>query len=148
MAKIEELASLIIDEIETFQKGISQLQKETKRIEGLKLTLSTKKVEDSFSNFLKKLDQRNRVYSVELDKIQHRLDNSILFPSKYFMPIVLCLIVIIISMFFSVYQFQSSNNIGDKEYNRGANKVKSHIEEFFNDNPDAFKQYETWKIKQ
>ena len=45
MKKIEEVAVLLVDEIESFQKTISVLQKETRKIENTNITIDTSKTE-------------------------------------------------------------------------------------------------------
>lgn len=147
MKKIEEVAVLLVDEIESFQKTISVLQKETRKIENTNITIDTSKTESILNVFFKNVknelkEHRNKV------AILHEQFNNTTKISKWTTLILIALLSILtIEIYIQLNQSDKKEEIEKQAYQNGVNDFKNHLGAFFNEHPKASESYQIWNNK-
>lgn len=140
MAKIEEITALLIDEIAAFEKAVSQLKEESIIIQQQKITVDTTNIKTVFNEFQEKLDENYQIENKQLKVIQNKLNKTVIIPKWMTILFSLFFIGFLISIGLHFYQFQNSEKIKTKK-----NELQNHMQQFFEENTSALKQYKKWK---
>lgn len=140
MAKIEEVTALLIDEIAVFEKAVSQLKEESRIIQQQKITVDTTNVNTVFKDFEQKLNSNYQIENKQLKVIQNKLNKTVITPKWMTILFSLFFIGFLISIGLHFYQFQNSEKIKTKK-----KELQNHMQQFFEENTNALKQYKKWK---
>ncbi len=145
MAKLDEIAELLTEEIKGFENSVN-------RMEGLKKFLMTYKVEADTSDIDFILKEYNR-YQKKAVEDQHKLmanvvyyiKKSITFPKwaiKLFWGLLVCIILV---LGFSVYKVSRISDIKEEAFKQGEEKAVAHFRVFFKASPEASELYQEWR---
>ncbi|WP_435255353.1 DUF6730 family protein [Tenacibaculum sp. A30] len=144
MAKIEEITALLIEEIETFQKAVNQLSKDTDKIKNHKLTIDISQVQLVFKEFNRELTSNLKEQQNQISVLQNKLNKTIIVPKWMIVLFSSFFIICLLSISINFHQYLNSKNIEETSYTKGREEITNHIQEFFKKNPEALKQYQKW----
>lgn len=144
MAKLDEIAELLTEEIKGFENSI-------KRMEELKTFLMTFKVQADTSD-IDFILKRYNDYQKKAVEDQHKLmanvvyyiKKSITFPKwaiKLFWGLLVCVILV---LGFSVYMVSRISVLKQEAFGQGEEKAVAHFRAFFESSAEASELYEKW----
>ncbi|WP_047790878.1 DUF6730 family protein [Tenacibaculum mesophilum] len=145
MAKIEEITALLIEEIESFQKAVNQLSKDTDKIQNHKISVDTSQVQLVFKEFNSELTSNLKEQQNQIRTLQNKLNKTIIVPKWMIVLFSSFFIICLLSISINFHQYLNSKNIEETSYTKGREEITNHIQEFFKKNPEALKQYQKWK---
>lgn len=145
MAKIEEVTALLMDEISSFQKSVDELKKQVKIIQNHKIEIDHSKMKNSFDEFENKLNNNYNIENTQLEFIQNKLNKTAIFPSWMAILFSVFFISFILSIGFNFYQHKKTKEIENIAYNNGIQKMKDHMQLYFNKNPKTYKHFQKWQ---
>ena len=144
MAKLDEIAELLTEEINGFEKSIGRLERVHENMQNLPLKPDTTEID----RLLKKYNnhQRKTIEEQErlLQRILHKVQKSILLPSwaiKMSWGLLVCVLLV---LGFSVYQVSRTSKKEEVAFNKGLDSAMGHFGTFLDDNPEAKELYQEW----
>ena len=144
MAKLDEIAELLTEEIKGFESSVN-------RMEELKAFLMTYKIQADTSDIDFILKRYNDHQKKAVDN-QHKLmanvvyyiKKSMTFPKwaiKLFWGLLVCIFLV---LGFSVYKVSRISKLEQVAYGQGEEKAVAHFRAFFEASPEASALYEKW----
>jgi len=146
MAKIQEITELLVNEIESFDKSVSELKKQVAILQFVKLTPKTEELDLVFNTHFSSLKniQNSFLNQLKSDKAAERGQHI----SKVQLLIILFLFIVSFgSLVYSNFTLQQIDKKEKIAYTEGAIDIKKHIKSFFKDNPQAENAYNKWNKK-
>ncbi|MFS4469259.1 DUF6730 family protein [Maribacter sp. 2210JD10-5] len=145
MAKLDEIAELLTEEIKGFENSVN-------RMEELKAFLMTYKVQADTSDidFILKEYNGYQRKSVEdqhklMANVVYYIKKSITFPKwaiRLFWGLLVCIILV---LGFSVYKVSQISEIKHEAFEQGEEKAVAHFRAFFESIPEAGELYQEWR---
>nr|WP_297786045.1 DUF6730 family protein [uncultured Allomuricauda sp.] len=144
MAKLDEIAELLTEEINGFEKSIDRLEKVHENLRNLPLRPDTSEINTLLSvygsNQKKTIEEQQRL----MHKILYKLERSILLPSwaiKLSWGLLVCILLVLA---FSIYQVSRSSKKEETAYSKGQERAMVHYRLFFDESPQAKELYQEW----
>ncbi len=148
MAKLDEIAELLTEEIKGFENSVN-------RMEQLKEFLMTYKVQADTSDIdfiLKRYNDHQRKAVEEQHKLManvvYYIKKSITFPKwsiKLFWGLLVCIFLV---LGFSVYKVSRIPKLEQNAYGQGEGKATAHFKAFLEASPEASELYQEWRKPQ
>lgn len=144
MAKLDEIAELLTEEINGFEKSIGRLEKAHENLKGLPLRPDTSEL-----NVLLKEYGNNQKNNIEeqqrlMERILHKVERSILLPSwaiKLSWGLLICVVLV---LGFSIHQVSRISKKEEAAYTKGRDNAMGHYGTFLDESPEAKELYQKW----
>ena len=147
MAKIEELTELLVNEIDTFEKGISTLENINKELENT--TIKFDLVE--FKAIKQELIREFSIHKNTQERFNSRFENQVMnakiYPNWAVVVFIGALLLSFSSIFYTYYSNQNSETLKKETYEKGSETYENDINTFFEKNPKSKKSFDRW-VKQ
>jgi hypothetical protein len=144
MAKLDEIAELLTEEINGFEKSIVRLEKVHENLQNLTLRPDTNEI----NVLLKEYGNSQKANIEEQQKLMRRIlgkvEKSILLPSwaiKLSLGLLVCVLLI---LGFSVYQLSRISKKEEVAYIKGQDSAMGHYGAFLDESPQAKELYQIW----
>ena len=144
MAKLDEIAELLTEEINGFEKSIGRLEKANENLQNLPLRPDTTEIKvllnDYGNNQKKTIEEQQRM----MHRILHKVEQSILLPSwaiKLFWGLLICVLLV---LGFSIYQVSRVSKKEEAAFIKGQDDAIEHYGTFLEESPQAKKLYQKW----
>jgi len=148
MAKIDEITELLVTEIDAFNKSVEKLQKERQEFQNIKFTPDITPINDAFKYNLEVSQKNYQEQHRILIGLQNDLKKTVIIPKWMTVSFISFFIIIILNVSFSFYQHQKIKETEKVAFQKGMDYFKNHIREFFKEDPNSYKKYQTWDKKQ
>ena len=144
MAKLDEIAELLTEEINGFEKSIGRLEKVHEDFKNHPLRPDT----SGLNALLKEYDnnQNNNIKEQQrlMERILHKVERSVLLPS-WAIKLTWGLLVTVLLVFgFSIYQVSRIAKKEETAYIKGQDDAIEHYGTFFKESPEAKELYQKW----
>ncbi|MEC3966616.1 DUF6730 family protein [Flagellimonas halotolerans] len=144
MAKLDEIAELLTEEINGFEKSIGRLEKVHEDLQNLPLRPDTSEL-----NALLKEYGNNQKTNIEeqqrlMRKILYKVERSILLPSWAIKLFWGLLVTVLLVLGFSIHQVSRISKKEEAAYIKGQDDAIEHYGTFFEDSPEAKELYQKW----
>ncbi|TLF44581.1 DUF6730 family protein [Maribacter aurantiacus] len=144
MAKLDEIAELLTEEIKEFENSVSRLEEMKAFLMTYKIKPDTKDIDFVLRRYNE--DQKKVIenqYKL-MDNVVYYIKKSITFPI-WAIKLFWGLLVIIFLVFgFSVYKVSRISDIKLEAYGQGEEKAVGHFRAFFEASPEASELYQKW----
>lgn len=147
MAKIDELATLLVNEIDLFEKTVVKLSKQINILEEVKPKLDTNNIKEVFQEMNDKLIGSYKLNEDLYTKLNAKMNSTLAVPKWLIISGFALIASLLLSIGFNLYQSYRIDEVSNQSYEDGVNQVKEHMIEFFKENPKSHKIYESWKAK-
>jgi hypothetical protein len=144
MAKLDEIAELLTEEIHGFEKSIDRLERVHEDLQNLPLRPNTTEIDallKEYSNNQKKaIEEQQRL----MQRILYKVERSILLPSwaiKMFWGMLVCVLLV---LGFSIYQVSRISKKEEAAYIKGRDNALGHYGTFLDESPQAKELYQKW----
>jgi len=144
MAKLDEIAELLTDEIKGFENSVN-------RMEELKNFLMTYKIQADTSDidFILKRYNDHQKKAVEdqhklMANVVYYIKKSMTFPKWAFKLVWGLLVCVFLVLGFSIYKVSRIPKLEQAAYGQGEEKAVAHFRVFFEASPEASALYEKW----
>ena len=144
MAKLDEIAELLTEEINGFEKSIGRLEKAHENLKNLPLRPETTEIKvllNDYGNNQKKIVEEQQKL---MQRILHKVERSILLPSwaiKLSWGLLVCVLLV---LGFSVYQLSRIAQKEEAAFGKGWDSAMGHYGTFLNESPQAKELYQKW----
>ena len=144
MAKLDEIAELLTEEINGFEKSIGRLEKMHENLQNLPLRPDTTEINvllKEYSNVQKKtIEEQQKLMQRILDKVE----KSIQLPSwaiKLSWGLLVCVVLV---LGFSIYQVSRISKKEEAAFGKGRDSAMGHFQTFLDESPQAKELYQKW----
>ncbi|PKA98741.1 hypothetical protein B0O79_2432 [Flavobacteriaceae bacterium MAR_2009_75] len=148
MAKLEEVAELLTEEIKEFENSISRLEELHAFLRNYKLKPDTSDIDFILRRYndhqKKAIDDQHRL----MGNVIHYIKKSVTFPKwgiKLFWGL---LVIIFLVLGFSIYKVSRISEIRQEAYGQGEENALGHFRAFFEASPEASELYQEWRKPQ
>ncbi|NDV42537.1 DUF6730 family protein [Flagellimonas sediminis] len=144
MAKLDEIAELLTEEINGFEKSIGRLERVHENLQNLPLRPDTTEIRallKEYSNDQKKTIEEQQSL---MQSILHKVEKSILLPSwaiKLSWGLLVCVLLV---LGFSVFQLSRILKKEEVAYIKGGDSAMGHYGAFLDESPQAKELYQKW----
>lgn len=145
MAKLDEIAELLTEEINGFEKSIGRLEKAHENLQNLPLRPDTTEISallKEYSNDQKKtIEEQQKL----MQRILGKVEKSILLPSwaiKLSWGLLVCVVLV---LGFSIYQVSRISKKEEAAFGKGRDSAMGHFRTFLDESPQAKEQYQKWR---
>ena len=139
MAKLEEIAALLTEEIEEFNVSVAKLEGLSRKLREVKVKADTSQIEDLLETHLKRQAQFEEVQATNTRDLIHSMDKSKLFP-KWIVVCSIIYIVLLLVLGFRTLSYRHTNQqLKDKN-----ERIKRHYKSFIKDSPEVEAHYLNW----
>ena len=144
MAKLDEIAELLTEEINGFEKSIGRLEKVHEDFKNLPLRPDTSELNALLKEYGNK--QKNDIKEQQrlMERILHKVERSVLLPSWAIKLTWGLLITVLLVLGFSIYQVSRMSKKEEAAYIKGQDDAIEHYRTFFADSPGAKELYQEW----
>ena len=143
MAKLDEIAELLTEEINGFEKSISRLEKVHEDFKNHPLRPDT----SGLNALLKEYDnnQNNNIKEQQrlMERILHKVERSVLLPS-WAIKLTWLLVTVLLVLGFSIYQVSRISKKEEAAFIKGQDDAIEHYGTFLEESPQAKKLYQKW----
>ena len=143
MAKLDEIAELLTEEINGFEKSISRLEKVHEDFKNHPLRPDT----SGLNALLKEYDnnQNNNIKEQQrlMERILHKVERSVLLPS-WAIKLTWLLVTVLLVLGFSIYQVSRISKKEEAAFIKGQDDAIEHYGTFFKESPEAKELYQKW----
>ncbi|HHB51968.1 MAG TPA: hypothetical protein ENK75_02825 [Saprospiraceae bacterium] len=147
MAKIDEIAELIINELDQFNVTSKDLGNKLESIKTNSFNLDTSSLEDLITQH----NESNRLEFIKYNNLfiegQNKMTKNIIIPKWMIFLVTLFFAINITNTIIRLYESKNYKKKEEAAYQRGFNDVKNHFQTFIEDNPKVKKTYDKWKIQ-
>lgn len=144
MAKLDEIAELLTEEINGFEKSIGRLEKVHENLQNLPLRPDTTEINALLKEYgtdqKKTIEEQQRL----MQRILHKVERSILLPSwaiKMFWGLLVCVLLV---LGFSIHQVSRISKKEEAAYVKGRDSEMGHYLEFLDESPEVKELYQKW----
>lgn len=145
MAKIDDIAELIINEFDQFNK--------TSKVLGDKIEILTSKNSSidtsSLEQIITQQNEKNRLEFIkhknQFLELQNKTSKNIIVPKWMILLVSLFFVINITNTIIQLYESKKHKEKEQAAYQKGFNDVKNHFQSFLKDNPKVKKIYNKWK---
>ncbi len=144
MAKLDEIAELLTEEINGFEKSIGRLEKAHENLKSLPLRPDTSELNALLKEYGN--NQKNNIGEQQklMQRILHKVERSILLPSwaiKLSWGLLICVLLVI---GFSIHQVSRISKKEEAAYIKGRDSAMGHYGTFLDESPEAKELYQKW----
>ena len=143
MAKLDEIAELLTEEINGFEKSIGRLEKVHEDFKNHPLRPDT----SGLNALLKEYDnnQNNNIKEQQrlMERILHKVERSVLLPS-WAIKLTWLLVTVLLVLGFSIYQVSRISKKEEAAFIKGQDDAIEHYGTFFKESPEAKELYQKW----
>jgi hypothetical protein len=144
MAKLDEIAELLTEEINGFEKSIGRLEKAHENLKNLPLRPDTTEInallKDYSNNQKKTIEEQQKL----MQRILGKVEKSILLPSwaiKLSWGLLVCVLLV---LGFSVFQLSRISKKEEVAFIKGRDSAMGHHRAFLDESPQAKELYQKW----
>jgi hypothetical protein len=145
MAKLEEIAELLTEEIKEFENSVSRMEELQAFLMNYKIKPDTSDIDFILKRYnddqLKAINDQHKLMA----NVVYFIKKSMTIPKwaiKLFCGLFACIILV---LGFSVYKVSRITELKQKAYGQGEEKAVGHFRAFFEASPEASARYEEWR---
>ncbi|WBL24515.1 DUF6730 family protein [Zunongwangia sp. HGR-M22] len=147
MARIEDLAALLTEEIDEFKGSVEKLNGMIEKTKTIKLEPdNTKMVEimQKFSIHLQELTEKQKEVS---DKAIEKFENTSFYPAWFTKTLIGLLLSVLLFSGYSIYAISRTNQLEQDAYEKGKSDTSEYFKQFLNDHPESLEDFKKWNTK-
>lgn len=144
MARIEDLAALLTEEIDEFKGSVERLNEIIQKTKSIKLEPdNTKLVEimQKFSIHLQELTEKQKEVS---DKAIEKFENTSFYPAWLTKTLIGLLLSVLLFSGYSIYIISQTNQLEQDAYEKGKKDTSEYFKQFLNEHPKALEDFKNW----
>ncbi len=145
MAKLDEIAELLTEELKNFEHSVNRMEKLKKFLMGYKVSADTADIDyllKGYNDYQKKaVEEQNKL----LANVIYHVKKSIAFPKWVVKLFWGFLVIVLLILGYAIFQI---SNIPKKEqaaFSQGESNAVRHFERFMEETPEAGALYNEWR---
>ena len=148
MAKIDELAELLVDELNDFKAALDKLQEVNRDLQSKPLKPDTSDMDKSMRDFISLQGQMFKEHQKSTFDLSRKLGRSNSYPNWF-----IALFLIFLMAFFTItgvciYRLDRISDTNTMYFKKGQESVMEHFNTFLIERPEIDKAFQEWQTNQ
>ena len=143
MAKLDEIAELLTEEINGFEKSIGRLEKVHEYFKNHPLRPDTSELNALLKDYGNNQNNNIKEQQRLMERILHKVERSVLLPS-WAIKLTWLLVTVLLVLGFSIYQVSRISKTEEAAFIKGQDDAIEHYGTFFKESPEAKELYQKW----
>ena len=143
MAKLDEIAELLTEEINGFEKSIGRLEKVHEYFKNHPLRPDTSELNALLKDYGNNQNNTIKEQQRLMERILHKVERSVLLPS-WAIKLTWLLVTVLLVLGFSIYQVSRISKKEEAAFIKGQDDAIEHYGTFFKESPEAKELYQKW----
>ena len=144
MAKLDEIAELLTEEINGFEKSIGRLEKVHEYFKNHPLRPDTSELNALLKDYGNNQNNNIKEQQRLMERILHKVERSVLLPSWAIKLTWGMLVTVLLVLGFSIYQVSRISKKEEAAFIKGQDDAIEHYGTFFEESPEAKEMYQKW----
>ncbi|MBO0329709.1 DUF6730 family protein [[Muricauda] lutisoli] len=144
MAKLDEIAELLTEEINGFEKSIGRLEKVHEDFKNFPLRPDTSELNALLKEYGNNQNNNIKEQQRLMERILHKVERSVLLPSWAIKLTWGLLVTVLLVLGFSIYQVSRISKKEEAAFIKGQDDAIEHYGTFLDDSPEAKELYQKW----
>ena len=144
MAKLDEIAELLTEEINGFEKSIGRLEKVHEYFKNHPLRPDTSELNALLKEYGNNQNNNIKEQQRLMERILHKVERSVLLPSWAIKLTWGLLVTVLLVLGFSIYQVSRISKKEEAAFIKGQDDAIEHYGTFFKESPEAKELYQKW----
>lgn len=144
MAKIDDLAELLVEELSDFKTQLHKMEQLSKELKTIPLSPDIKEMKSVLNINLKQQEELSFVQRKKISELTRKLSKSNHYPTWLIILFGTLLLFCFSLTSYSVYEIKSASKINRQYYKKGQNEVIQHFNTFLKENKGANEAYQKW----
>ncbi|MDF0707759.1 DUF6730 family protein [Flagellimonas okinawensis] len=144
MAKLDEIAELLTEEIHDFKKSVTHLERVHEQIKKLQLRPDTTEINTLLKEYgnrqVRTMDEQHKQAQAILGKVEQ----SLLLPNWAVKLAWGLLVCILLMLGFSIYRVSGTSKMEEAAFIKGRESAMEHFGAFLEASPQANEHYQKW----
>ncbi|MFN3137557.1 MAG: DUF6730 family protein [Allomuricauda sp.] len=145
MAKLDEIAELLTEELQNFEYSVNRMEKLKEFLEGYKVSADTADIDYLLKGYndsqKKAVEEQNKL----LANVIYHVKKSIAFPKWAVKMFWWLLVTILLVLGYAIFQISSIPKKEQAAFSQGESNAVRHFEQFMEENPEVGALYEEWR---
>ena len=144
MAKLDEIAELLTDELEGFGKSIAELHTISKELKSSEVVLDIHAIKREVLELKEKQDNHFQKHSSHLTRFNTEMTVAKLVPKWLLALCCITSAVTVLILGYFGYHFIQLEDRKMEAFNKGKERVILDLRGYFDENPDVYKDFKAW----
>ena len=145
MAKIDDLAELLVEELSDFKVQLKRMEELSAQLKLIKIKPDISEIQSALSTPLKEQELILKNQNMELSKITRKLTKSNHYPNWLLILSGSILLSCFLFIGISIFQLKQVEESNQAYYKKGQKEVIDHFNKFIQSNPEAKEMYQKWE---
>ncbi len=142
--KLDEVKELLSDELDGFNKSINRLEKLTQNVENIKIKPDTAEIERMLLEHLVLEKEKNKSVQESMQNVSKQIAKARSVPKVQLLLQYSIWIVSLVIIGYLVFRVSRIENIQEKAFTKGKEKVILNLRGYFDQNPEHYRIYQKW----
>ncbi|TQI71984.1 hypothetical protein JM79_2935 [Gramella sp. Hel_I_59] len=147
MAKIDEIARLMTEEINDFKKSVEKLAELNIKLSQTRIKPDLDDVKNTLTKNLEEQNKKQERCLNDLQKVVKRTVDSQEQPRWLIISKLSLVLLSLIFVFYSLFKISSIPDLEKAAYDKGQEQVLTHVKKFLSENKEASHIYNEWLTK-
>ncbi|SHK64210.1 hypothetical protein SAMN04488007_3486 [Maribacter aquivivus] len=144
MAKIDDLAELLVEELSDFKVQLHRMEQLSEKLRTTPVSPDIKEMKSVLNINLKQQEELSTVQHKKISELTKRLSKSNHYPT-WLLVLFGTLILFCFSLTsYSIYEIKDASKTNNEYYEKGQNEVINHFSTFLKENKEANDTYQKW----
>jgi len=145
MSKIEEITEILVNEIDSFEKGLLKLEALQQKISNTKIKLEFQEIQEAKNELIREFTLSKKAQREFLSGFEAKIKNASIYPKWAVVVFIFALLISFGSLFY-VYTVKQDIDTTKKEaYQKGVDSYGNYLNVYFENHPKTKKAFENWK---
>ncbi len=147
MAKLEEVTSLLVDEIEEFKQSVDKLEHINTQLKNTKIQMDLIEFKSIMNEHEHKMENHRNSIEYFDEQIEAKLKNAKIYPNWAVIVFIVGLVFGIISTTSAFILNKDIETLEKEAYKKGVIDVNINIQSFFDKHPKSKSAFQKWEEK-
>ena len=144
MAKIDDIAELLVEELSDFKLQLEKMQHLSNELKMTHLSPDMTEMSSILNSFVKNQDIVHREQRKKVTELTNSLSKSNHYPRWLLVLLSSVLLFTFCLVSYSIYEIKVSSDANLNNYVKGQKEAMHHFNKFFEENPEAKDKYLKW----
>lgn len=144
MAKIDDLAELLVEELSDFKTQLYKMEQLSKELKTIPLSPDLREMKSVWSISLKQQEELSVKQHKKISELITKLSMSNHYPNWIIILFATLLLCCFLLTSFAIYNLNSISETNLEYYEKGQDEVISHFNSFLKDNQETNEAYQKW----
>jgi hypothetical protein len=145
MSKIEELTEILVNEIDSFEKGFAKLEALQQKISNTKIKLEFQEIQGVKNEMIREFALSKNAQREFLTSFESKIKNANIYPKWAVLIFIVTLLISFGSILYAYTVKQDIDAIEKEAYQNGINSYGKYLNEFWKNNPKTRKVFDKWE---